>query len=623
VQRLRDGKFNNLPGFDPFPWAVHVAPDDTLWIGDLMAGLGNLRAGQPKWLVQGRQVSAVCDDPAGGGWAGGQGLIRWQGDTATPVTNWPASTAISSLVCGRDGALWLGTINDGLWRGQNGTFQRMDSTDSPRHREIHALHLDAQGALWLGTGGNGLTRFHAGRFTDITVADGLADRSIRGIAEDGVGNFWFTSLGGIFRIARSELDAFCDGRATAVVSHRFDREDGLATSQGTGSSQAKIARTPDGRMWFATMRGLASTEPQAMTLNTNPPPVVIEELRVAGQSLSLQSPALPVIAPGARRIELHFTALSFTAPGKVRFRYRLEGRDDRWIDSGTQRFAAFNGLEPGEHRFRVLACNNDGVWNETGAALTFRVEPFFWEMLWFRGSTGTAALLFGVWGVRFVSLRKVRRRLAQLERQQAIDRERARIARDMHDDVGSALTQLTLLGSPPLDEPEAPAQTEARLGQVTELSREIVGKLDELVWTVNPRHDTTTGLVDYLCHHADATLRPAGLRVRYDIAPGISALPISSDRRHQLFLAYKESLANVVKHANATEVRLRIRAEGGSLRVIVEDNGRGFDPAGVSSTSDGLLNMRQRLANLGGTAVITRLDTGGTRVEFSLPLAET
>ena len=622
VQRLRDGTFSREPGFDAFPWALHVAADGVLWVGDLMEGLATRQNGHVARLIPGRQITALCDDPAGGGWAGGHGLIRWRGNTAEVVTNWPNSATISSLVCGRDGVLWLGTINDGLWRGENGTFKRMDSADSPQHREIQALHLDAQGVLWLGTGGHGLARFQDGRFTDITVADGLADRSVRGIAEDESGNFWFTSLGGIFRVARRELEAFCDGQAGTVVSHRFDREDGLATSQGTGSSQPKIAHTPDGRMWFATMRGLASTDPRAMSLNTNPPPVVIEELRVDGRALPLQPPALPVIAPGARRIEIHFTALSFTAPGKVRFRYRLEDRDDRWIEGGTQRFAAFDGLEPGEHRFRVLACNNDGVWNETGAVLTFQVAPFFWETLWFRGSTGTAALLFGVWGVRFVSLRKVRRRLAQLERQQAIDRERARIARDMHDDVGSALTQLTLLGSPPVDEPEAPAQTEARLGQVTELSREIVGKLDELVWTVNPRHDTTTGLVDYLCHHADATLRPAGLRLRYDIAPGISALPVASDRRHQLFLAYKEALANVVKHAAATEVRLRIRSEDGALRVSVEDNGRGFDPSTVNATSDGLLNMRQRLAGIGGRALITRLDTGGTRVEFSLPLSE-
>lgn len=623
VVSLQNGRFSRQPGFDPFPWAVHVASDDTLWVGDLMAGLAHLRSEKPTWLVRSTQINALCNDPAGGGWAGGNGLIRWRDDIATPVTNWPAARTISSLASSRDGVLWLGTINEGLWRGENGVFHRVDPTENPKHRDIQSLYVDAGGILWIGTGGSGLLRLRDGQFTEITESDGLADRSILGIAEDELGNFWFTSLGGIFRIARKDLENFCAGQSADVVAHQFDREDGLVTGLGTSDSQAKIARTSDGRMWFATMHGLASTDPRAMQINTNPPPVVIEELRADGQSLDLQSGATPVIAPGARRIEIHFTALSFTGPGKVRFRYRLEGRDDRWIDGGTHRFAAFDGLGPGEHQFRVLACNNDGVWNDAGATLAFEVAPFFWETSAFRSSVGAAALIFGVWGVRFVSLRKVRRRLAQLERQQAINHERARIARDMHDDVGSALTQLTLLGSPHSDEPETPPQTEARLGQVTELSREIVGKLDELVWTVNPRHDTTTGLVDYLCHHAETTARAAGLRLRYDIAPGISALPVASDRRHQLFLAYKEALSNVVKHAKATLVHLRFRVEDGVLRVIIEDDGRGFDPAVASGDGDGLLNMRERLAAIGGATVIVRSETGGTRVEFSLPLADT
>jgi len=224
------------------------------------------------------------------------------------------------------------------------------------------------------------------------------------------------------------------------------------------------------------------------------------------------------------------------------------------------------------------------------------------------------------WGVGSLSLRKVRRQLAAIERQQAIDRERARIARDIHDDVGCALTQLTLLGTPPPDAGEKPAQLEARLGRVTELSREIIGTLDELVWTVNPRHDTTTGLVDYLCHHADSALRPAGLRVRYDIEPGLAVLSIDANVRHQVFLGFKESLNNILKHANATEVRLRVRVEAGALAIAVEDNGRGFDPAQANPTSEGLRNLRQRLAALGGSCDITASPGHGTRVRFLLPL---
>jgi signal transduction histidine kinase len=186
--------------------------------------------------------------------------------------------------------------------------------------------------------------------------------------------------------------------------------------------------------------------------------------------------------------------------------------------------------------------------------------------------------------------------------------------------VGSALTQLTLLGSPSPDDPPEPGPAGTRLGQINELAREIVGKLDELVWAVNPRHDTTTGLVDYLCHHAETALRGA-LRVRYDIAPGLSHLPVPADRRHQLFLAFKAALDNVLRHAAATEVWLRVRVESAVLRVVVEDNGHGFDPGRVPATSDGLANLRHRLGSVGGSCTIESADGRGTRVEFRLPLS--
>ncbi len=268
----------------------------------------------------------------------------------------------------------------------------------------------------------------------------------------------------------------------------------------------------------------------------------------------------------------------------------------------------------------MTACNNDGLWNEEGTALGFVVMPFFWQTLWFRCVTGGGALALSSWAVRWVSLRKVRRRLAQLERQQAVDRERSRIARDMHDEVGSALTQLTLVSSPVDGEDTAAGSARTRLAQVAELSHEIVGKLDELVWTVNPRHDTTTGLVDYLSRHAEEALRRGGVQVRYDIAAGLAAEPVPADRRHQLFLAFKEAVNNVLKHAGATEVRLQVRTQSGCLRIAIEDDGRGFGPLPATTGQDGLQNMRERLESIGGTCVVGPAAAGGTRVEFSLPM---
>ncbi len=620
--RMKGDALKPVGGFDSFPWGLHIDPQERLWVGDLVAGLFRREGAQVDSLVRGVRVTAICDDPKGGVWAGGDNLMHATNLTAMVETNWPGGRSISSMVCEPDGTLWIGTIGHGLWCRREGRFFAYGKERGLPFAEIQSLYLDRERVLWIGSEGGGLFRLKQDRISGVSIEQGLAQKSICGIAEDGLGYFWFTSRRGLFRVRRAELESQLDGRVASIVCDSFNRDDGIITIHGTANSQPKIAQTPDGRMWFATMRGLVSVNPAAIPVNTNPPPVVIEQMRVDGRILpASQGQKIPA---GARRVEIHYAALSFTAPGKVRFRYRLEEQQGEWLESGRDRFAAFNGLEPGEHRFRVVACNNDGVWNNSGATLSFTVLPFFWETLWFRSSSAAATLGIAVWGATFVSQRKVRQRLAELERQRAVDLERARIARDIHDDVGSALTQLTLLGSP-IDEdlgPDAdPAAAHPRLGQIADLSREIVGKLDELVWTVNPRHDTTVGLVDYLTHHAESTLGSRGLRLHYRVEPGISVVPIIAERRHQLFLAYKEAIANVIKHSGATEVHLRIRVPDGVLEIEVEDNGRGFDPAGVAPTSDGLGNMRQRLEAIGGGCVIERPATGGTRVRFRLPLS--
>lgn len=618
VVRMIEGRFYREPGFDSFPWTVHVDAEGLLWVGDLSNGLGVLRKGQGEQLISGQRVAALCDDPAGGGWAGGDRLSRWLDGRAAVDSASPIRGAISSLVSGSDGSLWIGTLKDGLWRRREGRFQRFGASEGLVQEAINSLYLDPEGVLWVGTVGSGLARFWQGRFTMVREEDGLADRAICGMAPDDLGNLWFTSLGGIFRVSRRELDDFCEGRIPQITSQRFDQQDGLATIQSTGSSQPKIARTPDGRMWFATMRGIASTDPAQLAMNTNPPPVVIERLRADGVDHLPES--FPTLLPaGTRRVEVHYTALSLTAPSKVRFRHRLEEVGDAWSEVGGQRFASFDSLTPGRHSFRVIAANNDGVWNEAGASVAFTVLPFFWQTAWFRLAMGAALLGAVAWGVRFLSLIRVRRQLAAIDRQQAVDGERSRIARDMHDDVGSALTRLTLLSNQAAADASGGLPETPILRQVTQLSREILGMLDELVWTVNPRHDNTTGLVDYLCHHAGESFRNTGIRLRYSIAPGLAAIPVDSDVRHQVFLAFKESLTNILKHAGATEVWLRVGMHEGVLQIEVEDNGCGFDSGESGPAHEGLRNMRQRLTDVGGSCEITRCAGGGTKVVFLLP----
>ena len=234
----------------------------------------------------------------------------------------------------------------------------------------------------------------------------------------------------------------------------YSQADGMGTIECTGGLQPAACRGADGRLWFATINGLSVVDPARLTHNPHPPPVVIEEVLINGQvaerpQTNQKSPGENSLAvpQGSRRLEIHFTGLSLTASEKVRFKYRLDSFDDEWIDAGTRRSVEYQGLTPGDYRFRVIACNNDGVWNETGAALALAVLPYFWQTAWFRISAAGVLLASGAGVARFISVRRWRRKLEQLEHLHALERERARIAQDIRDDFGARLTQLSMLSN--------------------------------------------------------------------------------------------------------------------------------------------------------------------------------
>lgn len=614
-------RFRPVADIDAFTWAIHAVSDEELWIGDLMNGLCHLKGGRVHQRVAGTTISALCEDPRGGGWAGGHTLYRWQQDTVTRVQEWQVPSTITSLVCNNSGRLFVGTATAGLWRTEGPLFAQVPLSRNIDADEIQALHLDPDHSLWIGTTGDGLYRLHADSVTHVSTAHGLPDPAILGIARDTLGNLWCTSVSGIIRIQGQSLDAFCDGRSTSITAHLFDRQDGLVSSQGTASSQPKIARSRNGRLWFATMHGVATCDPAQLPTNPRPPSVIVEEVLV-DQTLHTMAASdhnTLVVPAGTGQIEVRFTATSLTAPSRVRFRHRLSTRSAGWSPPSTLRSHSFSAPPPGTYRFQVSASNNDGLWNPAGTTLLLIVQPHFWQTLAFRIAAGAALVAAAGLVVRQWSLRRLRRELAQFEQQQAITLERARIARDMHDEVGSALTHLTLIASPAtLSEP-----AECRLDQVARLATDIVRKLDELVWAVNPRHDTANSLIDYLCRHAEESLRPAGIRTRFSIPHSLPPLPIPAEHRHQLFLAFKEALTNIIRHAHATEVHFSATTDPGGLHLVLRDDGHGLrkDADAASTTGDGLQNIQERLRSIGGTALHAwGPGNRGFIVEFHLPL---
>jgi signal transduction histidine kinase len=339
-----------------------------------------------------------------------------------------------------------------------------------------------------------------------------------------------------------------------------------------------------------------------------------------GKPLPLPSARPLRLPPHHRKLEADFTAFSFVAPEDIVFRHRLEGWDDEWVDNGTARRISYSRLPAGEYRLRVTARSPAGAWNPAEAAVAFVVEPFLWQTWWFRGGALALFTLSVVAAVRYVSHRRLRLRLLVLERESALHTERARIAKDIHDDLGASLTQISLLGKLAEHDLGEPAKAGPLLKQISTTAREGVKAVDEIVWAVNPRNDTVAHLLDYAGQHAVDFLSSAGIRCRVDFPEEIPPRLLPADARHNLFLVLKEALNNIVKHAGATEVQVQARLDKDTLTLSVEDNGRGFAGTPDNALSDGLRNMQQRLAELGGTCEVTSVRNQGTRVSVRLSL---
>ena len=315
------------------------------------------------------------------------------------------------------------------------------------------------------------------------------------------------------------------------------------------------------------------------------------------------------------------TALSFASSESVRFQTRLDGWDTDWTDAPNQRSATYPQLPAGDYEFHVEACNEAGVWNERGATLSFKVEPFIWQTWWFRVGTGAIVFTSRVWGIRTYERRKVQLRLEFLERQHAIKRERTRIARDIHDELGTGLTQIGLLADLGANKPANLAEVQNSFDKIGLRARTAISALDEIVWAANPRNDNLPRLADYLCHLADDCFDATSIRCRKEVPTGLPPLLLGTELRHNPAMAVKETLANVLKHSHANTVWLRLAWNAPELRITVEDDGVGFDAQEADPSGNGIGNQASRMKDIGGTVEVQAKPGTGTRIVFSVRVA--
>jgi signal transduction histidine kinase len=384
----------------------------------------------------------------------------------------------------------------------------------------------------------------------------------------------------------------------------------MRNAECNGGFQPAGWKTREGILWFPTVDGFVSIDPSRMAENRPPPAVVVEQIVADGREFAPGSEAAVLaVAPGRGNLEFQYTGLSFLDSGSIRFRYLLEGFDETWREAGTRRTAYYTNVPPGRYRFRVSACNNAGAWNEEEAIVALRLAPHYYQSWWFFAVCAVAIAL-----VAYALHRYRVNRILELER------VRTRIATDLHDDIGSSLSQIAILSEvlrhkvPPGD-----PSLDGTISQIAGSSRELVDSMSDIVWAINPKRDNLDDLVFRMRRFASDALTARNIAFSFRAPSGESALALGPDLRRELYLVFKESLNNVIRHSDCDRVEIVLETEGGRLVLTIRDDGRGFD-TGEEAEGQGLASMARRAERLGGTFRVESNPAAGTTVTLEMPL---
>ena len=452
-----------------------------------------------------------------------------------------------------------------------------------------------------------------GRFTSYTRKEGLFDEVIFQILEDDGQNLWMSCNKGIFRVNKRDFDAVDSGRARSVDSVSYGTADGMKSRECDGGFQPAGWKTMDGNLWFPTTRGVVTIAPKRIRINELLPPVIIEQFLADG--FPVDQAAAAKLSPGTEKFEFHFTGLSLIAPEKVRFKYKLDGYDKDWVDGAGRRDASYTHLPAGNYTFRVMACNNDGVWNEAGASFSFYLKPFFYRTIWFYG------LLLMLAGLAALAI--YRYRVRQIRRQfAAILGERSRLAREIHDMLSQGFVAIDLqLDAASGKLAHSPESARGHLDLAHKLIRNSLAEARRSVWDLRPQALEAGDLVAALRQIATETASGTDISVDFQIEGASKRLP--PDLEHNFLRVAQEAMTNAIKHAAPRNITLELRFQNGLVALSVRDDGRGFDatrPFSASNGHFGLVGMRERAEQLGASLAVTSRLGHGTSVEITAQL---
>lgn len=575
-------------------------------------------------------------------WVGsGRGLKSLKDGVLTNFTTADglAGNDVKVIIDARAGGLWIGTY-DGLTRIENGKITSWREADGLPSRTVRALYEDADGTLWIGSYDGGLARFQDGKFTSYTSKTGLPNDGAFQILEDDNRNLWISSNRGIYRVKKGELNEFADGRRANVTAIAYGKSDGMLNAECNGGRSPAGIRARDGRLWFPTQDGVAVIDPREIKANLQPPPVVIENVRIDNTDSDFQADVRTdenvvavseprsgiLVEPSQQNFEISYTALSFINSESLRFKYKLEGLDDEWVDAGTRRQAYFSHVPPGSYTFRVIAANSDNVWNEKGASLKIVVLSPFYRMSWFLILTAfvIAAFAFLLFQrrVKQINLKHAAevafsRRLIDSQEQ-----ERKRFAAEMHDGLGQSLVIIKNRARLSLKQPDQKEAMLDHLESISETASHAIHEAKEIAFNLRPHLLDRLGLTKTIESMLEKVFGASGI----ELTTAVDQIDVVLEKDSEILLyrIVQECASNIVKHSQAENALIRIENNERDLTVKVIDDGRGFDPSAggsdLSKRSFGLVGIAERTRLLGGKLNIESEAGKGTTVSIDIPV---
>ena len=614
-------------GLPDKPQSLFQDAHGQLWVGT-QSGIAFLKADRfvPVASVPYGIVFSFTDDGTGNIWVSHQeGLLRLFGARVVERIPWarlgrrlPANALLYDSV---QGGLWLGFRDSGVAYFRDGQLRASYAgAEGLGEGEVRGFYVDRNSTLWTSTAG-GLSRIKDGHILTVTSQNGLPCNTVHWMMEDDGGSVWLYLACGLVRISWSELEAWASHPTQTIHATVFDSFDGVSSQRFAGGYDSVVAKSADGKLWFVRHGGVSVIDPHHLPFNELPPPVHIERLsaddKVYDATNGLRLP------PRIRNLAIDYTALSFVAPEKVRFRYQLEGQNRNWHEVVNDRRVQYTNLAPGTYRFRVMASNNSGVWNEAGDTLSFSIAPAYYQTRWFAAmvALGIATLLWVAYRLR------IRQLAHQFNRTlDARVSERTRIARDLHDTLlqsfqGALLRFQSVANVIKTRPDEASQRLERALDQaeaaITE-GRNAVQGLRASATTVN---DLANGIAAISLQLTSD--RPPGPVPSIDVAVDGESRDLNPIVREEAFRIASEALRNAIKHAHAQHIGVTIYYERRQLRLVIRDDGKGIDAETMArqqvASHFGLPGMRERAAIVKGQLDVRSEPGAGTEIELRVP----